>query len=62
MAETKYNVEIKFNNKKWQYVSQNSSLEWAIKLVNKPYYKMHGPRRIRKVVKTVVWTSPKDEK
>ncbi len=61
MSDTKYNIEINFTGKKWEYVGQWSTLEWAIKMVNKPYYSNHGPIRIRKVVKTIIWKSKKEK-
>ncbi len=61
MADTKFNIEINFTGKKWEYVGQWSSLDWAIRTANKSYYRRHGPRRIRKVVKTIVWKSKKGE-
>lgn len=57
MSDTKYDIEIRFTLKKWKYVNQCSSLEQAMKLADKPYYRNHGPRRIRKVMKTIVWKS-----
>lgn len=58
MSQTAFNIEIKFfGEKKWQYVNQQSSLKWAMIIANKPYYKVHRKRRIRKVIKTIVWKS-----